>query len=559
MATTFAGVWRQGTDAHFLWQGVSWAAVRDDVERSSRARACGSSTSRRATEGGHAQVGRAPGVSGADAPLPLGRRGLEGIRARSGAELSRQNLRLVDVEPYADGGKVKWAGVWRAGDRRPLSVGRPVALLRGEMEGAQRRRSSGSSTSTPSSRAGYGSGSASGAQGATPTTSGPASSWSVIRRQVEGAGRRCTSGSSTSRPTSRTGAGSGPASGAPGATATRSGRRPTPRTSSASGTTLAHQGGQRLLKFAPLESACRTRVREPRRLPRRPRRSQRRTSTTSRAIAGGPYRWPVDDGNYVRLSALTFDARPFTLPFMRPVPSCTGARGSTARRPATGTTRSTTRARPADVRRQGRRRPRQGRLRPAGTTWSGNTIIVSHEVGAVDDAFRTIYMHLRNGPQHDHRRVPERDGADPEGHTGQGDLTLTNYKRYLDATGAKPKRPTGSPTRRTGARTRRGSTPSSAPAGRRGRPPRLGRAARDRAAAAPPRGREAPRTPTCTSSSRAGTPRTASGTSSTRTGSIPIREAAIRRRLPMRPRAPASATRWRGEASGRSTPERGDG
>jgi len=29
--------------------------------------------------------------------------------------------------------------------------------------------------------------------------------------------------------------------------------------------------------------------------------------------------------------------------------------------------------------------------------WSGNTIVISHDVGGVHDAFRTIYMHLRMG------------------------------------------------------------------------------------------------------------------------------------------------------------------
>jgi len=35
------------------------------------------------------------------------------------------------------------------------------------------------------------------------------------------------------------------------------------------------------------------------------------------------------------------------------------------------------------------------------THWSGNTMIVSHDVGGVQDAYRTIYMHLRNGPAND--------------------------------------------------------------------------------------------------------------------------------------------------------------
>src|SRR5262249_18994393 len=34
-------------------------------------------------------------------------------------------------------------------------------------------------------------------------------------------------------------------------------------------------------------------------------------------------------------------------------------------------------------------------------SWSGNTVIISHDSGRVVDAFRTIYMHLRNGPTND--------------------------------------------------------------------------------------------------------------------------------------------------------------
>ena len=33
--------------------------------------------------------------------------------------------------------------------------------------------------------------------------------------------------------------------------------------------------------------------------------------------------------------------------------------------------------------------------------WSGNTVIISHDVNGVSDAYRTIYMHLRDGADHD--------------------------------------------------------------------------------------------------------------------------------------------------------------
>ncbi len=61
--------------------------------------------------------------------------------------------------------------------------------------------------------------------------------------------------------------------------------------------------------------------------------------------------------------------------------------------------------------------------------WSGNTVIVSHDNNGVKDAFRTIYMHLRNGAANDCDNawtlsVPITKGDDK-----------TNYKSKLDNTG----------------------------------------------------------------------------------------------------------------------------
>ena len=64
--------------------------------------------------------------------------------------------------------------------------------------------------------------------------------------------------------------------------------------------------------------------------------------------------------------------------------------------------------------------------------WSGNTIIISHDYGGVKDAFRTIYMHLRNTPTHDANAawvltVPTLSG-----------VAQTQYENYLTKT-AGPK------------------------------------------------------------------------------------------------------------------------
>jgi hypothetical protein len=61
--------------------------------------------------------------------------------------------------------------------------------------------------------------------------------------------------------------------------------------------------------------------------------------------------------------------------------------------------------------------------------WSGNTIVVSHDAGGVKDAYRTIYMHLRNGSANDcdvswSKTVPN-----------LGEPRLSHFKTYLKSTG----------------------------------------------------------------------------------------------------------------------------
>jgi len=56
-------------------------------------------------------------------------------------------------------------------------------------------------------------------------------------------------------------------------------------------------------------------------------------------------------------------------------------------------------------------------------------MVISHDVGAKQDAYRTIYMHLQNGPLNDCNKawtktVPNLSGSQ-----------LTNYKAYLNGTG----------------------------------------------------------------------------------------------------------------------------
>jgi hypothetical protein len=61
--------------------------------------------------------------------------------------------------------------------------------------------------------------------------------------------------------------------------------------------------------------------------------------------------------------------------------------------------------------------------------WSGNTIVVSHDVDGVADAFRTIYMHLRNGVKHD------ADQAWNVSAPGLNGVRKSQYQAYLTNTG----------------------------------------------------------------------------------------------------------------------------
>lgn len=63
-------------------------------------------------------------------------------------------------------------------------------------------------------------------------------------------------------------------------------------------------------------------------------------------------------------------------------------------------------------------------------SWSGGTVIVSHAAGGVQDAYRTIYMHLRNGADADCERAWTQT-YEPNKTTDWA----PHYKEYLEATG----------------------------------------------------------------------------------------------------------------------------
>ncbi|HXT63065.1 MAG TPA: hypothetical protein VN696_08515 [Pyrinomonadaceae bacterium] len=139
------------------------------------------------------------------------------------------------------------------------------------------------------------------------------------------------------------------------------------------------------------------------------------------------YRWPVDNDEYARLSAITFNDKLFTLPFDDPKVVHWG----TWEYSPHSYHHAIDYLRDSDWKTFKVRAAAPGKVIFVGwDTWSGNTIVVSHDSNGVADAFRTIYMHLRNGADHDanaawNNTIPTLGGND-----------LVNYTNYLNTTGA---------------------------------------------------------------------------------------------------------------------------
>ena len=154
------------------------------------------------------------------------------------------------------------------------------------------------------------------------------------------------------------------------------------------------------------------------------------TGTYNYAITGHAdvYHWPVLDTSgatrHARLSALT-RVQPFlTLPFSDPDVSRGGIwrygdggyhhAGDYSQGDATFPVLASA----------------AGRVEFVGwDSWSGNTVVLSHDVGGVTDAYRTIYMHLRDGAAHD------ADAAWTVTIPTLGGAELTDYTTHLTDTG----------------------------------------------------------------------------------------------------------------------------
>ncbi len=428
MGTTFAGVWRQGTDAHYLWEGVPWAEFDAKWQQLSgqNLRLVDLETW---TDGGGRKWG---GVwrQGSDAHYLWVGVDWSSFEAKW-KELGAKNLRLVDVEPYIEGGQVKWSGVWREGsDPYYLWVAAWPSFEAKwqELSNKQLRLVDIDTFVDGGVRKWVGvwrAGTDAHYLWAGVDWNSFVAKWKELAPQnlrlvdvetyVDG-GQRNWAG------------------------VWRAGGEgyflwsaPDIENFLGKWHELA-KGGERLLKFAPLDAACdgcanHVVARD----------KQNKPAPYVYYVTGdpgGPYRWPVDDGEYARVSALTFDGQPFTLPFKD---HSVNHIGTWLYSPPPGNWHhAIDYSRGAETFEVVAAAP--GKVVFVGwDDWSGNTIIVSHKVGAVDDAFRTIYMHLRNGPQHDidaswTNTVPTLKDDPPK-----SDFTLTNFKNYLNATGAKQK------------------------------------------------------------------------------------------------------------------------
>lgn len=121
MPTSYSGVWRAGSDAHYLWANASWASFQAKWQELN-------SQNLRLVDLNINVVGSEPrftGVwrAGTGAHYLWVNASWDSFRAKW-QELAAQNLRLTVLKVYSVGGQRRFAGVWRAGsDAHYLWVG----------------------------------------------------------------------------------------------------------------------------------------------------------------------------------------------------------------------------------------------------------------------------------------------------------------------------------------------------------------------------------------------------------------------------------------------------
>src|SRR5258708_2840649 len=334
----FAGVWRAGNDAHYLWVGANWNDFTKKWEELGKQN-LRLTVLKTYTEGSERRF------------IGVWRQGNDAYYLWVGAgwndfvkkweDISKQNLRLVDLETYEEGGQRKFAGVWRDGsDAHYLWVGANWNDFRKKWEdlGKQNLR------------------------------------LTAIRTYVEGNDRKYIGVWRQGNDGYYLWAGADF------------------ENLKAKWHELAGQNLRliKLVTYPGCSSDCANQVVA--------------KSAYDYGITGDNtgYHWPVDTDpatgeKYARLSALEFSAAPFTLPF-----SDTSVKrwngwlyGPGSWHHAVDYAIDLNQSFKVEA-------AADGKVIFIGwDSWSGNTIVVSHDFGGVQDAFRTIYMHIRNRPAHD--------------------------------------------------------------------------------------------------------------------------------------------------------------
>jgi murein DD-endopeptidase MepM/ murein hydrolase activator NlpD len=151
--------------------------------------------------------------------------------------------------------------------------------------------------------------------------------------------------------------------------------------------------------------------------------------SSAKGGANVTYRRPhlrIGDQYYLRTSVL-YDAKDqiFSLPFKKGQPMTKSGRPAGA-----GNWRHSLQYERSDRKSFEVCAAAAGRVIYAGwDSWSGNTVVVSHDARGLQDMYRTIYMHLRNGPAHDCEAARSKTLPSLNGDNHR------NYAAYLDACG----------------------------------------------------------------------------------------------------------------------------
>ena len=412
----FAGVWRAGNDGHYLWVGVGWDNFKAKWEELAKQnlRLVDLETYVDGGQRKYAGVWR----SGSDGHYLWVGVGWDNFKAKW-EELAKQNLRLIDIETYIEGGQRKYAGVWRAGsDGHYLWAGVDWNNFKAKWDelSKQNLRLVDFVTYTEGNDRKYIGVWRAGSDGHYLWVGVDWNNFKAKWEELAAQNLRLTVFKTYMDGGQRKYAG-----------VWRAGNdahylwvgvdfenfRSKWHELAAKGLRLIN-----MVSYAGCGDDCANQVVA--------------NKSYDYGITGHNtvYHWPVDqDGGekYARLSALYFSDAPFTLPF-----------SSTSVKRWNGWLYSPGSWHHAVDYAIDLNQTFQIRAAAAGKVifvgwdnWSGNTVVISHNVGGVQDAYGTIYMHMRNGPANDCGKAWSQTVADPN---IANDLK-NKYKGHLNATG----------------------------------------------------------------------------------------------------------------------------